>query len=98
MNGLTQEDLRHLGRLAQLELSDDDLEHLEGELSRIVGYVEQLAAVDVEGVDPLIQPVELPTVTRPDEPAPGDAAAAVVSAAPRLKDGMYVVPPVIENP
>jgi aspartyl-tRNA(Asn)/glutamyl-tRNA(Gln) amidotransferase subunit C len=98
VNGLTREELRHLGRLAQLELSEADLEHLEGELSRIVGYVEQLAAVDVEGVEPLIQPIELPTAIRPDKAAPSDAASSIVSLAPRLKDGMYVVPPVIENP
>lgn len=96
MKGLTREELRHLGHLAQLELSDTDLEHLEGELSRIVGYVEQLSAVDVEGVEPLIQPIALPTVTRPD--VVGEEPSSVVSTAPRLKDGMYVVPPVIENP
>ena len=98
MTDLSRDELRHLGHLAQLELSDADLEHLEGELSRIVGYVDQLSSVDVEGVEPLIQPIELTTVTRPDEAVSSDPASSVVSAAPRLKDGMYVVPPVIESP
>ena len=98
MKGLTRDELRHLGRLAQLALGDEELDHLEGELSRILGYVEQLTRVDVEGVEPLIQPIELGSVSRSDEAAPADAHPGVIAAAPRLKDGMYVVPPVIEHP
>ena len=98
MTGLSREELRHLGRLAQLALDDEELDHLEGELSRILGYVEQLGEVDVEGVEPLTQPIELGWVSRPDEAVAPDEAPGVVAAAPKLKDGMYVVPPVIENP
>jgi len=98
VTGLSREELRHLGRLAQLDLDDEELDHLEGELSRILGYVEQLTEVDVEGVEPLTQPIELGSVTRSDAAVGAEGDSGVVAASPRLKDGMYVVPPVIENP
>jgi aspartyl-tRNA(Asn)/glutamyl-tRNA(Gln) amidotransferase subunit C len=98
VTGLTREELRHLGRLAQLELGEGDLDHLEGELSRIVGYVEMLAGVDVTGVEPLAQPIDLGTVTRADDVLAAETHEAVLGVASHLEDGMYVVPPVLQVP
>lgn len=67
MPQLTREDVLKLARLARLDLTEDEIEEFRGELSEILQYVEQLQAVDVEGLEPTNQVTGLTDVTRPDE-------------------------------
>jgi aspartyl-tRNA(Asn)/glutamyl-tRNA(Gln) amidotransferase subunit C len=67
MAQLTTEDVLKLARLSKLELTDDQLSRFRDELQAIVGYVEQLQSVDVEGLEPTNQVTGLQNATRPDE-------------------------------
>lgn len=67
MAKLTREDVLKLARLARLELSDAEIEEYSGELSEILQYVEQLQAVDIDGLEPTNQVTGLTNVTRKDE-------------------------------
>ncbi len=67
MADLTRDDILKLARLSKLELTDKQLERFRVELQQIVGYVEQLQAVDVSGLQPTNQVTGLTNVTRPDE-------------------------------
>jgi aspartyl-tRNA(Asn)/glutamyl-tRNA(Gln) amidotransferase subunit C len=67
MGNLTREDVLKLSRLARLQLSDQELDELAAELSEILGYVEQLQDIDVEGLIPTNQVTGLTNVDRPDK-------------------------------
>ena len=67
MAKLTREDVLKLARLARLDLTDEEVEEFQGELSAILEYVEQLQSVDVDGLEPTNQVTGLTDVTRPDE-------------------------------
>jgi len=67
MAKLTREDVLKLARLARISLTDEEVESFAGELSAILGYVEQLSAVDVAGLEPTNQVTGLTNVMREDE-------------------------------
>lgn len=67
MAKLTRDDVLKLAGLAKLELSEDEVNKFTLEISEILGYVEQLQAVDVEGLEPTYQLTGLSNVMRPDE-------------------------------
>ncbi len=67
MSKLTRDDVLKLARLARLELTEAEIVEYSSELSEILHYVEQLQAVDVDGLRPTQQVTGLTNVTRPDE-------------------------------
>ncbi|MFQ5617479.1 MAG: Asp-tRNA(Asn)/Glu-tRNA(Gln) amidotransferase subunit GatC [Rhodospirillales bacterium] len=82
--------------LARIKVPDEDLEHLAGELSNILGWVEQLGEVDTEGVEPMTSGAEMTSPEREDSVTDGDARDQVLANAPEADDGFYAVPKVIE--
>jgi aspartyl-tRNA(Asn)/glutamyl-tRNA(Gln) amidotransferase subunit C len=85
-----------IARLARIHVPEDDREHLAGELSNILTWVEQLDAVDTDGVEPMTSVVEVRLPLRVDEVTDGGYADDIVANAPRSDDGFFVVPKVIE--
>lgn len=67
MSQLTQEQVRHIAKLARLTLSDEQVERFSKELTSILTYIEQLQEVDTTGVTPLAHVTGLSNVFRPDE-------------------------------
>lgn len=67
MAKLSRGDILKLAQLAQLELTDGEIDKFQKELSEILGYVEQLQNVNVEGLQPTYQVTGLKNVTRKDE-------------------------------
>jgi len=90
--------LRYIARLARLDLSDADLEAIRPRLQAIIEYVDQLKKLDVEGVPPLDNAVDLTNVRRPDEPRPGLPAEAALSNAPAVAGPYFAVPRIIDAP
>ena len=66
MSKLSRDDVLKLARLARLDLSDDEIQEYASELSEILQYVEQLQAVDTQGLKPTNQVTGLTNVMRPD--------------------------------
>ncbi len=90
-------DLDRLCGLARLSLSEDEKARLGPQLERIVGYVEQLSSVDVDGVEPMAHALPLENVLREDcATAPLDRSEFLRNA-PASRAGQVVVPPVIEG-
>ena len=83
----------HLARIAEPEAR---LEPLAAELSGILGWIEQLNEVDIEGVEPMTSAVAAVLPMREDVVTDGGDAARVLSNAPRSEDGFFVVPKVVE--
>jgi aspartyl-tRNA(Asn)/glutamyl-tRNA(Gln) amidotransferase subunit C len=67
MAKLSRDDVLKLARLAKLELTDEEVDLFATEISSILGYVEQLQGVDVQGLEPTFQVTGLKNVTRKDE-------------------------------
>ena len=85
-----------IARLARIHVPEESREALAGELSNILGWVEQLAEVDTDDVAPMTSVVEVPLPRRKDEVTDGDCQDKVLANAPRSDDGFFVVPKVIE--
>ena len=90
------ETVRKVAHLARIKTPDDRLEPLAGELNGIMGWIDQLNEVDVDGVEPMTSNVAQPLRLRDDVVTDGARVEAVLSNAPRSADGFYVVPKVVE--
>ena len=86
----------HIAHLARIHVPESDLERLAEELSKIVGWVEQLSEVDTEGVPPMTSVVAMALRRRADTVIDGGIREDVLANAPRSVDGMFAVPKVIE--
>jgi aspartyl-tRNA(Asn)/glutamyl-tRNA(Gln) amidotransferase subunit C len=88
--------VRKVARLARLRIDDARVEPLAGELNAIIGFIEQLNEVDVEGVEPMASAVAATLPLRDDVVTDGGDPARVLVNAPRAADGFFVVPKVVE--
>jgi len=89
-------DLAHLCRLAQLALDDDARQAAEKDLLRIIDMVDQMQAMDTDGVEPLSHPLEQPQRLRPDAVTESVDRERFQAIAPATADGLYLVPRVVE--
>ena len=88
--------VRHIAKLARIAMSDGEIEALVPELNAIIGWVEQLAEVDTEGVEPLTAVIDQKLRLRDDVVTDGDCRDAVLANAPEAQHGFFAVPKVIE--
>jgi len=93
---VTNEQVRHIARLARIAMSDEEIERLAPELNNILGWVEQLAEVDTAGIEPLTAVIDLKLRLRDDEITDGDIRDEVLANAPDAQHGFFAVPKVIE--
>ena len=85
-----------IARLARIYVAEEKREALAGELSNILGWVEQLGEVDTENVAPMTSVVEIRLPERDDVVTDGDCRDDVLANAPETDGGFYVVPKVVE--
>jgi aspartyl-tRNA(Asn)/glutamyl-tRNA(Gln) amidotransferase subunit C len=88
--------VRRIAHLARIEVAEQEVEHLRGELNAILAFVEQLSEVAVEGVEPMISVTPMTLKMRTDEVTDGDRADEIVSNAPATQDHFFLVPKVVE--
>jgi aspartyl-tRNA(Asn)/glutamyl-tRNA(Gln) amidotransferase subunit C len=93
---VTNEQVRHIARLARIAMSDEELERLVPELNAIIGWVEQLGEVDTDGVEPLTAVIEQKLRLRDDVVNDGNIRDEVLANAPEAQHGFFGVPKVIE--
>jgi aspartyl-tRNA(Asn)/glutamyl-tRNA(Gln) amidotransferase subunit C len=93
---LSQDDIRHLCRLARLEVTAGEIADVQTKLSSIVAMVDQLQAIDTQGVTPMAHPLDRPQRLRPDQITDADARELYQRNAPLVERGLYLVPKVIE--
>jgi len=93
---LDKETVRKIAYLARIAVPDDELEPLAGELSGILGWIEQLRAVDTTDVDPMTSVAAMTLPWRDDVVTDGNDTARVTANAPDSQDGFYLVPKVVE--
>lgn len=92
---ISREDVLHVALLSRLELTEAEVERFTTELNAILGHVEQIQRVDVEGVEPTSHPLGLEDVLRPDELRPSLTHEQILANAPERTAEGFKVPPVI---
>ena len=93
---LSDDQVRRIARLARLELAPQEVAPVAERLNRVLGLIEQMRAVDTKGIEPMAHPLDASQRLRPDEVAEQDRREAYQSVAPEKRDGLYLVPKVIE--
>jgi aspartyl-tRNA(Asn)/glutamyl-tRNA(Gln) amidotransferase subunit C len=88
--------VRRVAHLARLAVAEDEVEHLRGELNAILAFVEQLAEVDVDGVEPMTSVTPMVMKMRQDEVTDGNIAEAIMANAPAREDHFFQVPKVVD--
>jgi aspartyl-tRNA(Asn)/glutamyl-tRNA(Gln) amidotransferase subunit C len=83
--------VRHVARLARLRLDSAELARMERELNGILGHVERIQALDLEGVPPTTHVVPLSNVTREDVPRPSLPLEEALREAPEVVQGGFAV-------
>lgn len=93
---LDEATVARIASLARIEVPQAELAPLAGELSHILGWIEQLSEVDTEGAQPMTSVVAMRLAWREDRVTEGDQADAILANAPERQDGYFVVPKVVE--
>jgi len=92
---LTRADVEKVALLARLRLSESELATMTGQLAQIVGYVDQLAEVNTEGVEPMAHAVEVTNVFAEDGVEPSLPREVALANAPSHNGRGYLVPAVL---
>ena len=82
--------------LARIEVPEAEQDRLAGELSQILGWIEQLGEVDTEGVEPMRSVMPIKARWRQDTVTDGNRPCDVLANAPSAHEGYFVVPKVVE--
>ena len=85
-----------VAKLARIEVESQDLKALAKEFNEILGFIEQLNEVDVEGIEPMTSVTPQKLIRRRDSVADGNKQTSVLKNAPISREGFYAVPKVVE--
>ncbi len=85
--------LLHVARLARLELRDEEVERLEGQLNDILAAVSKVSELDLSDVPPTSHPLDVVNVWDEDEPRPCLSAEDALANAPEREGDFFKVPP-----
>jgi aspartyl-tRNA(Asn)/glutamyl-tRNA(Gln) amidotransferase subunit C len=89
---IDREQVLHVARLARLELTDDEVERMSGELTGILGHIEKIGELDLEGVPPTSHVVEVANALREDVPRPSWPREQILDQAPAVSNDGFEVP------
>jgi aspartyl-tRNA(Asn)/glutamyl-tRNA(Gln) amidotransferase subunit C len=93
---IDKETARRVAHLARIEVAEADLEPLASELSAILGFMEQLAEVDIAAVEPMTSVTPMAAPLRADVVDDGGCPERVLANAPDARAGFFTVPKVVE--
>jgi len=88
--------VKRIGRLARIRVEENEVEKYQGELNAILGFVEQLNEVDVEGVEAMTSVTPMQLRRREDKITDGGYPDKIVKNAPLSEDNFFMVPKVVE--
>ncbi len=95
MSTLSRADVARLAALARIDMNDDDLDRLSGQIAAIVDAVALVSEVAGQDVPATSHPIPMSNVHRADEVRPSLAPADALAAAPEAEDGRFRVPRIL---
>lgn len=93
---ITESEVRKVAHLARLAMTEDSVEAYTRNLGNILDLVEQMSAVNTDGVTPMAHPLDMVQRLRADVVTESNRREAYQAIAPETEDGLYLVPKVIE--
>lgn len=93
---IEQSEVEKIAELARIQISDEEIGQVTQRITEILQMVDQLQAVDTQGVDPMANPLDATQCLRPDEVTESNQRDAFQAIAPAVENGLYLVPKVIE--
>ncbi len=94
---LNTKSIKKVASLARIRMNEEELESYAPQLSKIIGFVEQLAEVDTDNVEPLANVVDIELALREDIVNDGACEDKILANAPEQSQGYLVVPNTIEE-
>lgn len=94
---LSEDEVRHVARLARLALTDEQVSTMRTELSSILAYAEQVQQVTASDVAPTSHAYALQNVLRADVPTAPLTTEIALRTAPRAEDGRFAVPAILDE-
>lgn len=88
--------IHYVANLAALHLNEAELNNCSRDLGVIMGYMEQLMAIDTGSAEPMEHVLSIRNVLRDDVVVNADNRAALLAVAPVAEEGCYLVPSVVE--
>jgi aspartyl-tRNA(Asn)/glutamyl-tRNA(Gln) amidotransferase subunit C len=92
---ITREEVLHVAKLARLELTDDEVERLTGQLSAILEAVSKVSELDLSDVPPTSHPLAVVNAWAEDEPHESLSLDQVFANAPAREGDLFKVPPTV---
>ena len=89
---ISEEQVRHVANLARLGLTDEEVARMSEQIGDILDNIEKIQELDLEGVPPTSNPLNLTNVLRPDEPREELPREEALSTAPDPVDDLFAVP------
>jgi len=93
---IDEDTARRVAQLARIRVDDNALPALAREFNAILGLIDELKEVDIEGVEPMVSVTPMPLKRRDDRVTDGDLRDRVLSNAPDAREGFFAVPKVVE--
>ena len=90
---ISREDVLHVAKLAELELTEEEIERFGGQLNAILEAVGKVSELDLAEVPPTSHPLSVVNVFGPDEPRPSLTLEDAFANAPEREDDFFRVPP-----
>ena len=88
--------VKRIGRLARIRIEEDEVAGYQDELNAMLGFVEQLSEVNVDGVEPMTSVMPMTLRRRDDVITDGGYPEKIVGNAPLSEDNFFMVPKVVE--
>jgi aspartyl-tRNA(Asn)/glutamyl-tRNA(Gln) amidotransferase subunit C len=92
---ITEADVRHVAKLARLDVTDEEVQLFAGQLAAVLEHAEDVEALDTAGVPPTAHPLPLVYVLRDDVPRDSLDRDEVLSQAPAAEDNRFRVPRIL---
>jgi aspartyl-tRNA(Asn)/glutamyl-tRNA(Gln) amidotransferase subunit C len=92
---LSESEVRHVAMLARLALTDEQVATLRVELNSILGHIDAIQQLDLEGVEPMTHAVPMVNETRADEPRQGLSREMALKNAPDSEGGAFRIPRIV---
>lgn len=88
--------VENIAKLAHLNLTKEKKDEFASQFEKIIGYIDEINKLDLEGIEPLAHVIETENVLREDKIKPGLTLEQALSNAPKKNDTFFKVPKVLE--
>lgn len=89
---ISEDDVRHVAKLARLHLSPEEVARMTGELAKILSHIQKISELDMAGVPPTAHVLDVTNVGRPDKARPSWPREQALKNAPAVSDDSFRVP------